>query len=65
MYIIYYSLHKFDNLFTVHMMHFKRIIKIGLHETTQPLLKSGLNLNLENEKSQDYGMLKVLSIVIS
>ena len=47
------------------MMHFECIFKIGWHETTQPLLKSGLNVNLENEKSQDYGMLKVLSIVIS
>ena len=47
------------------MMHFKCIIKIGRHETTQPLLKSGLNVDVENEKSQDYGMLKVLSIVIS
>ena len=46
-------------------MHFKCIIKIGWHKTTQPLLKSSLNVNLENEKSQDYGMLKVLSIVIS
>ena len=53
-------------------MHFKCIIEIGWHETTQPLLKSGLNVNLEKEKvnlekekSQDYGMLKVLSIVIS
>ena len=65
MYFIYDILHVFENLFTLHMMHFKCIVKIGLHETTQPLLKSGLNVNLENEKSQDYGMLKVLSIVIS
>ena len=65
MYLIYYILHEFDNLCTVHIMHFECIIKIGWHETTQPLLKSGLNVNLENEKSQDYGMLKVLSIVIS
>ena len=65
MYFIYYILHEFDNLLAVHMMHFKYIIQIEWHETMQPLLKSGLNVNLQNEKSQDYGMLKVLSIVIS